>query len=106
MVGEGSHPPTKAETEEQLRQQAAFCTMYPKIREELKKRGIHVETEDLEPVSEKHVLNVEIQRQKNIKKSTKRFSFRHVDLLSADNDFSVQYDESTRPKAQYVNTEG
>lgn len=106
VVGEGSHPPTTLETEEQLRQQTAFCTMYPKIREELKKRGIHVETEDLEPVSEKHVLNIEIQRQKNIKKSTKRFSFRHVDLLSSDNDFSLQYDGTTSPKAQYVNTEG
>lgn len=105
VVGEGNHDPTPVETKKQVEQQVEFCNLYPKIRDELEKKGIHIDTEDLEPVSEKHVMNIEIRQQEDIQKTTRRFSFRHVNLLSSDNDLELQYD-TTASKVQYINAEG
>lgn len=105
VIGEGDQPPTPSEIKEQVKQQEAFCDMYPKIKDELEKMGIHIMTENVEPVSEKHVVNLEIKKQPDIKKTTRRFSLRHMNIFSSDNNLEVQYDTAS-PKTQYVNSEG
>ena len=82
VIGEGENPPTQDEVRNMVHQQEAFCDLYPKIREQLLEKGIHINYENLMPVSAEQVSNEKIVRQKNIRRSTKRFSFRHVQLVS------------------------
>ena len=77
VVGEGEHPPTKSEKEVQVKEQGAFCELYPEIKKELKKRHINIQTETCMPISQDSATNVKIERQESIRKSTKRFSVIH-----------------------------
>ena len=65
VIGEGDNPPTDAEVKEMVRQQVAFCDLYPNIREQLQEKGIHIDYENLMPVSAEQTSNEHIMRQKN-----------------------------------------
>lgn len=104
VIGEGDKPPTDAEVKEMVRQQVAFCNLYPNIREELLKKGIHINYENLMPVSAEQTSNEHIVRQKNIRKSTKRFSFRHVQLVS-ESQSERQFEDANVQRMQYVDKE-
>lgn len=104
VVGEGENVPTPYEVNEQIKQQEAFCTLYPKVKEKLKQKGISIESESLMPVSEKHVSNIKIDRQKDIKKSTKRFSFRHIPSVTDTVEEKMDYMEAEN-RLQYMNQE-
>ena len=104
VIGEGDNPPTDAEVKEMVRQQVAFCDLYPNIREQLQEKGIHIDYENLMPVSAEQTSNEHIVRQKNIRKSTKRFSFRHVQLVS-ESQSERQFDDANVQRLQYVDKE-
>lgn len=104
VIGEGDNPPTDAEVKEMVRQQVAFCDLYPNIREQLQEKGIHIDYENLMPVSAEQTSNEHIMRQKNIRKSTKRFSFRHVQLVS-ESQSERQFDDANVQRLQYVDKE-
>ncbi|MBU5477689.1 hypothetical protein KQI69_00545 [Eubacterium sp. MSJ-13] len=104
VIGEGDNPPTDAEVKEMVRQQVAFCDLYPHIREQLLKKGIHINYENLMPVSAEQTSNEHIVRQKNIRKSTKRFSFRHVQLVSESKP-ERQFEDVNVQHLQYVDKE-
>lgn len=104
VIGEGDNPPTDREVEEMLSQQEAFCELYPHIRKKLLKKGIHINYENLMPVSADQTSNEKIVRQKNIRKSTKRFSFRHVQLVS-ENQSEQLFDDDRVQHYQYVKGE-
>lgn len=100
VVGEGESVPTDAEVKEQVKQQEAFCSLYPQIREKLKKKGIRIDSETLMPVAKEYAMNVDIKRQKDIHKSTKKFSFRHVPLVSEQEETDMSYE--TVKKSMYA----
>ena len=104
VIGEGDNPPTDAEVKAMVRQQVAFCDLYPNIREQLLEKGIHIDYENLMPVSAEQTSNEHIVRQKNIRKSTKRFSFRHVQLVS-ESQSERQFDDVNVQRLQYVDKE-
>ena len=104
VIGEGDNPPTDAEVKEMVRQQVAFCDLYPNIREQLQEKGIHIDYENLMSVSAEQTSNEHIMRQKNIRKSTKRFSFRHVQLVS-ESQSERQFDDANVQRLQYVDKE-
>lgn len=104
VIGEGDNPPTDAEVKEMVHQQVAFCDLYPNIREQLLKKGIHIDYETLMPVSAEQTSNEHIVRQKNIRKSTKRFSFRHVQLVSESHP-ERQFEDINVQHLQYVDKE-
>lgn len=104
VIGEGDNSPTDAEVKEMVRQQVAFCDLYPNIREQLLEKGIHIDYENLMPVSAEQTSNEHIVRQKNIRKSTKRFSFRHVQLVS-ESQSERQFDDVNVQRLQYVDKE-
>ena len=56
------------------------------------------------PVSADQTSNEKIVRQKNIRKSTKRFSFRHVQLVS-ENQSEQLFDDDRVQHYQYVKGE-
>ncbi len=104
VIGEGDNPPTDAEVKEMVRQQVAFCDLYPHIREKLLKKGITINYENLMPVSAEQTSNEHIVRQKDIRKSTKRFSFRHVQLVSESHS-ERKFDDVNVQRLQYVDKE-
>lgn len=104
VIGEGDNPPTDAEVKEMVRQQVAFCDLYPNIRDQLLKKGIHINYENLMPVSAEQTSNEHIVRQTNIRKSTKRFSFRHVQLVS-ESQSERQFEDVNVQHMQYVDKE-
>lgn len=100
VVGEGSNQPTEQEKEEQLKQQTAFCQMYPKIRKELEKRKIHIAMEQLAPPSKEYANNIVVDRQEDIHKTTRRRSFRHYSIVSENENHDMwQWEE---PSVQYM----
>ena len=74
------------------------------IRKQLLEKGIHINYENLMPVSAEQTSNEHIVRQKNIRKSTKRFSFRHVQLVS-ESQLERQFDDANVQRLQYVDKE-
>ena len=74
VVGEGNHEPSEYEVQELVKQQGAFCKIYPEIKKELEERQIHILSENCAPVSAESAVNIEIQRQQDIKQHTKRHS--------------------------------
>lgn len=100
VVGEGEKPPTQQEIKEQVEQQGAFCDMYPEIIRELEQRNIHIKSEKRAPVSEKYAINIPIDRQNDIKKSTKKFSFSHVSVETMEKELTAEQEDV--PNVQYM----
>lgn len=105
VVGEGDNAPTTEEIRQQVQQQEAFCTLYPRIREQLKKRGITIQSESLMPASEKYTTNIKIDRQGDINKSTRKFSFRHMPHVSYNDENDNNYYQESELKYQYMKQE-
>ncbi len=74
VVGEGDKLPTEEEKRELLKEQGEFCTLYPEIKRELEKRHIRIESEQCAPVSEDSIVNIKIDKQRDIQRSTRKFS--------------------------------
>ncbi len=74
VVGEGNHVPSEEEVKSLVEQQGAFCKIYPDIKKGLEERQIHILSENCAPVSAESAVNIEIQRQQDIKRHTKRYS--------------------------------
>jgi hypothetical protein len=71
VVGIGDDEPTQKEKVQQVKQQGAFCDIYPNIKKELEKRKIHVESENCAPVSEESAVNISLSKYSGKKPAVK-----------------------------------
>ena len=61
VVGIGDKEPTQEEKQQQVIQQGAFCTLYPKIKKELEKRKISITYENCAPISAESTVNISVK---------------------------------------------